>query len=78
MILDFDELPDGHVLSADLAIVGAGAAGITLAHEFASSRAQATGWSCWRAAGASWKDRSRSSTLSAAGAPARAARLGWW
>jgi choline dehydrogenase-like flavoprotein len=35
MILDFNELPDGHVLLADLAIVGAGAAGITLAREFA-------------------------------------------
>jgi choline dehydrogenase-like flavoprotein len=37
MILDLNELPDGHVLLADLAIVGAGAAGITLAREFAGT-----------------------------------------
>ena len=37
MILDLDELPDGHVLLADLAIVGAGAAGITLARELAGT-----------------------------------------
>jgi cation diffusion facilitator CzcD-associated flavoprotein CzcO len=78
MILDAEQGFGHEPPRYDLCIVGAGAAGITLAHEFASSRAQATGWSCWRAAGASWKDRSRSSTLSAAGAPARAARLGWW
>jgi len=34
MIVDANELPDGRVISADLLIVGAGAVGIALAHEF--------------------------------------------
>ncbi len=35
MILDLDDLPDGHPLSADVCIIGAGAAGISIAMEMA-------------------------------------------
>jgi len=38
MILDARELPDGHSLTADICVVGAGAAGISLALEFANTR----------------------------------------
>jgi choline dehydrogenase-like flavoprotein len=34
MITHFDDLPDGMALEADLCIIGAGAAGLCLAHEF--------------------------------------------
>ncbi len=37
MILDMKDIPDGELLSSDLCIVGAGAAGITLAMELANS-----------------------------------------
>jgi choline dehydrogenase-like flavoprotein len=37
MIIDARELPAGHLLDADVAIVGAGPAGITLAHELMGS-----------------------------------------
>ncbi|HWJ34686.1 MAG TPA: GMC family oxidoreductase [Steroidobacteraceae bacterium] len=37
MILDMKDLPDGHVLSSELCIIGAGAAGITLAMDLANS-----------------------------------------
>jgi choline dehydrogenase-like flavoprotein len=37
MILDSSELPQGHVLQADLCIVGAGAAGITLGRELSAA-----------------------------------------
>jgi choline dehydrogenase-like flavoprotein len=38
MIIDSYDLPDRHLLQADLCIVGAGAAGIAMALEFANSR----------------------------------------
>lgn len=38
MFIDARKIPDGTVVEADIAIVGAGAAGITLAHEFAGTR----------------------------------------
>lgn len=37
MIEDANSLPDGHSVTADIAIIGAGAAGIVLAHELANS-----------------------------------------
>ena len=38
MIIDFRDAEDGALIEADLCIIGAGAAGITLAREFAGSR----------------------------------------
>ena len=38
MIIDFRNLADHSVIEADLCIIGAGAAGITLAREFLNSR----------------------------------------
>lgn len=38
MLLDARQLPDGHVVDADVCIVGAGAAGITLARELMASQ----------------------------------------
>ncbi len=37
MVLDLDDLPDDHMLHADVCIVGAGAAGIALALDLESS-----------------------------------------
>src|SRR5262245_47784266 len=41
MMLDTNDLPDEHLLTADLCIIGAGAAGITLALEFIGSNLDA-------------------------------------
>ena len=38
MILDARKIPDGQVLEADVCIIGAGAAGISLAREFRNKR----------------------------------------
>lgn len=33
MIVDGEALPDGHLIEAEVCVVGAGAAGISIAHE---------------------------------------------
>lgn len=38
MITDFNDYPDGHSFEADVCVIGAGAAGITIAREFVGSR----------------------------------------